>query len=211
MSVVRAVLFDADGVFQRTPASTLRAIEALTDRPDKGAFLQAIWEAEERHIVERTPLFPAWSAILSAWGCTADAAHLQQLWHDIELDHGVLELVAEVRGGGRLACIASNQMESRGIHMSRTLGLTAHFDREFYAYELRCLKPNPGFFYAMTQSLGLAPSQCLFIDDREQNTLAAESIGMRVHHFLANAGADAMRRVLARHGVLGGTDVAERS
>ncbi|MBM4431378.1 MAG: HAD-IA family hydrolase, partial [Chloroflexi bacterium] len=59
-------------------------------------------------------------------------------------------------------------------------------------------KPDPQIYRLTLDRLRLVPAQCLFIDDKERNTLVAQSLGMRVIVFRSVA--DLMRRLRAAGG-----------
>ena len=60
-------------------------------------------------------------------------------------------------------------------------------------------KPDPKFYEHVAAELGVAPSACLFVDDREDNCEAARDEGMDVIHF---TDASALRRALVERRVL---------
>lgn len=67
-------------------------------------------------------------------------------------------------------------------------GLTVadFFDRCFLSYELGVEKPAPEIFRAVTDGLGCAPADILFLDDSEANCAAARRCGLQAR--LAPAG-----------------------
>ncbi len=57
------------------------------------------------------------------------------------------------------------------------------FDVVVISAEAGMRKPEPRIFRHVTALLGLAPAECVFIDDIEANVLAAEAVGMLgLHH-----------------------------
>lgn len=158
---IEVVLFDADGVFQRTPPATWHEINAFTPKPDKAAFREAILAAEAACIANGTELDSELVHVLEKWQCSGSVAAFLALWYTIELDLAVLELVGSLRSAGILCCTASNQLRGRAAHMSGTLGLGRRFDREFYAYALGALKPHPDFHRGILSQLGGDPSNPL--------------------------------------------------
>lgn len=60
-------------------------------------------------------------------------------------------------------------------------GLTVadFFDRCFLSYELGVEKPAPEIFRAVTDGLGCAPADILFLDDSEANCAAARRCGLQ--------------------------------
>lgn len=199
---VRVVLLDADGVFQRTPPGVWQEIHALTPRPDKVAFRSAILAAEHECVADGVDLDARLPRVLSEWNCTVSATAFLELWYTIELDPGILEVVATLRSRGIVCCIASNQLRGRAMRMSETLGLRNHFDREFYAYALGALKPHPDFYSGILCHLGIEASRVLFVDDRSENVAAANAAGMRAHHFPEFGGAEALRSILSTQNLL---------
>lgn len=61
----------------------------------------------------------------------------------------------------------------RGIH-----GLDRYFNRVFVSHEIDIRKPDPRIFYYLLENTGLKPEECLFVDDKEENILAAKQLGM---------------------------------
>lgn len=55
----------------------------------------------------------------------------------------------------------------------------ALFDALVLSYEIRVMKPYPEAYEIAAAKLGLLPEECIFIDDLERNTLAAEELGMK--------------------------------
>lgn len=56
------------------------------------------------------------------------------------------------------------------------------FERNFYSHEMGMRKPNPRIYIQALTEAGLEPEETLFIDDMEENTEAAKTIGMKVLH-----------------------------
>lgn len=54
----------------------------------------------------------------------------------------------------------------------------AYFDGLFYSFEMKLHKPDPAIYRAVCQSIGLAPQNCLFIDDRQENIEGARQAGL---------------------------------
>jgi len=63
------------------------------------------------------------------------------------------------------------------------------------SYTLRARKPDPAFFRAAIQRIGIAPGELLFVDDRRVNVEAARDAGIRALLF---EGAEALDDALAR-------------
>ncbi len=60
------------------------------------------------------------------------------------------------------------------------------------------LKPDPRIFHLLCDRAGVAPEQCVFIDDGAHNVRGAQATGMDGIHF---TGADALRVALSERGL----------
>jgi len=57
------------------------------------------------------------------------------------------------------------------------------FKRYFLSYECHLLKPDPNFYKLVAHELAAEATECLFIDDLEENVNAAKEVGYQVIHF----------------------------
>lgn len=105
----------------------------------------------------------------------------------IEFMHGqsrpneaMLELVRGIRERGALRLATLNN-ESRELNEYRIARF--HLDRLFEAFFTSCYlgvrKPSERIFRIALDILGLQPDEALFVDDREENIVAAELVGLK--------------------------------
>ena len=73
-----------------------------------------------------------------------------------------------------------------------------HFEGVYVSCHLGVRKPDPAFFRAMLDGIGVSPDRCLFVDDRRINCEAASAVGMAAHRF---TDAGALRARLRAEGV----------
>ena len=73
-----------------------------------------------------------------------------------------------------------------------------YFKERFTSCDAGCRKPDPRFFKLFLQKFKLKASECLFIDDREDNISAAHKLGFQVIRF---EGYPALVKELKRLGV----------
>lgn len=99
---------------------------------------------------------------------------------------GMPELLAELEGATR-RYVASNYPVWID-ELRETFGLDRYFEGIYASCYLGVRKPDPAFFTAMLDDLGLPAQRCLFIDDRAGNCEAAAGVGLAVHHFTDAAG-----------------------
>ena len=78
-------------------------------------------------------------------------------------------------------------------------GLAACFDHIQVEGEFGVGKPNPEVFVALARRLGAECSELFFVDDTLSYIEGARAAGVVAHQF---AGADALERELAGHGLI---------
>jgi HAD superfamily hydrolase (TIGR01509 family) len=112
---------------------------------------------------------------------------------------GVEALLGELSARGVEMHALSNYPELYSV-MDREVGLSRFVQPTFVSYRTRVRKPDPEAYLGAARTLGRSPADCIFVDDRVTNTRAAEAVGMPSVVF---EGAEALRRSLASHGILG--------
>lgn len=91
----------------------------------------------------------------------------------------MIEAVRHAKGAGLSTALLSN---SWGNDYPRE-GWTELFDVVVISGEVKMRKPEPEIFWLTARRLGLAPEQCVFVDDLMPNILGAGEVGMvGVHH-----------------------------
>ncbi len=56
------------------------------------------------------------------------------------------------------------------------------FEKLFLSYEMGVMKPDPGIYEQVLQEAGLEASETLFLDDNENNIVAARALGIQTFH-----------------------------
>jgi HAD superfamily hydrolase (TIGR01509 family) len=91
---------------------------------------------------------------------------------------GTVRLVKSLRREGYRVYVFSNTSLPHARFLRRT-GWGSLFDGILTSYELRSCKPSPTAFQRALESIDAAPSQVVFIDDREENVRGAKEFGIR--------------------------------
>ena len=84
--------------------------------------------------------------------------------------------LAWLRGRCRLALLSNAPPSLRPL--MEQLGLAGYFDTMIISGEVDVRKPDPGIYRIALASLGAAPEESLFVDDLEENLVAARRDGM---------------------------------
>lgn len=202
-AAVAAVLWDADGVLQHLPegweASMRPVVGHLVD--DVEGFLAEAFAAERPALTGDARWLDVLPGLLEKWGIGHAHDDALQVWLTIEPVMETREIVEHLRDCGVRCYLATNQDEHRGQHMHTTLGYGDLFDGSFYSYELRVAKPDPAYFTAVLDRLGLPGDAVLFVDDNAANVEAARSVGLRAERWHVDDGVDVLHDLLRRHGL----------
>ena len=201
--MIRAVIFDLDGVLRRWPPAGTRLIERRFRMPegsiDRVAFAQALLE----RAVTGSITDEAWREEV-ARGLEAlhgtPARDAVDEWSSLrgEVDQAVLELVRDVRRDAPVALLtnATTRLSDDLV----ALGLATEFDVIANSADLHRSKPDPGIFRLTARLLGASCADCVFVDDEPRHVVAARAVGMAA---IQHRNAAMTRRRLARMGVLG--------
>lgn len=180
---MRAVLFDMGGVLvsspfsgfaqyeQRSglPAGIIRRINA-TD-PDTNA-----WAQFESGRLERAEFCEAFEAEARSFGVILDAeAVLASMGGRIIPE--MVDALAQVHTTLATALLTNNlaPMDPDGV---AARALLAHFDVVVESAVVGLRKPDPRFYLLACERLGVAPDECVFLDDLGVNCKAARALGM---------------------------------
>lgn len=105
---------------------------------------------------------------------------------------GMRELIASL--AGKVDRYVASNYPIWIEELRTTFELDALFEGVWASHHLRVRKPSPDFFVRFFEKIAPhAPSECLFVDDRAQNCVAARAHGMHAHHF---QGVDGLRACL---------------
>ena len=188
LSSLKAVVLDYGEVLCLPP--TTEDVEGSARILGIGADLfRNLW-GRNRDLYDRGDLTPEiyWQRFAEDAGARLTAAQVQELaerdvvmWS--RLNPNMVAWLEALRAAGVKTAVLSN------MH----IGMVQHARREFQwlnlvhcttlSAEIRLIKPDRAIYEHCLRGLGVAPSDSLFIDDREPNIAAAQNLGMHVIHF----------------------------
>lgn len=95
---------------------------------------------------------------------------------------GIEELLGELKARG--VCMhAFSNYPVWWRDVEEVTGLSRWLEWSFVSCDLRLRKPDPEAYREVLRRLGVEASDCVFVDDRERNILAAQEEGMVGLHF----------------------------
>jgi putative hydrolase of the HAD superfamily len=104
----------------------------------------------------------------------------------------VPEWARDLRAAGLKIAILSNMPATVRDHILRCPWLP-EFDARTFSCDVGVCKPEPRIYDACLQQLGVEPADALFLDDREANVAAAETLGL--HAILFRDASSAAREI----------------
>ncbi|NUR06596.1 MAG: HAD-IA family hydrolase [Nocardioidaceae bacterium] len=201
--LIRTVLWDADGVLQRVPRgaeeSMRPAVEGLVD--DMEGFLREALREERPALAGQVRWLDVLPGLLERWGIADSYDTVVNAWLTLEEVPGAHAIVRGLRAAGTRCCLATNQDERRAAYMRDTFGYDGWLDDTFFSCELGAAKPDPAYFEAVLARLDDPPERVLFVDDNAANVAAARGVGLVAEEWSYREGLDALRALLARHGL----------
>lgn len=97
----------------------------------------------------------------------------------IKANPQMLSLVESLKKKGYKVVLLSNVTKERAAHI-RQLGIYNYFDRVFLSCDMEIRKPDKRIYKILFKDMNVRPEECLFIDNKEKNLLAAQDLGCDV-------------------------------
>ena len=191
----RAVLFDFGGVLIRMdwdgydefgkrwnlPAGTL--VDAFYRTPEWHAIEtgRGNWDTWQRGVEQSLKPYlqgdvaEEVQSLLDAW--------YAQPW---QYHHPNFELAHDLQAAGHKIGVLSNAPDDLRDRFLSDLPVEVNWDAIVVSGEIGMRKPDPRIFEYAAEEIGVAPKDCFFIDDLEENVLGAQAIGMGGYHFTRN-------------------------
>lgn len=182
--MIKAVLFDLDGLLLDSEIVAFKVYEELGERfhfeltlPD---FMENFCgQPLRRNVAYCTERFQL------PWGLEEAVEEVLRIEKKI-LDEGVdvmpgaRELLSFLKENNYKTCVASSSARERSMRLLEQHDLVAYFDDFVFGPEVKRGKPNPDIFLKAAEKLGVAPEDCLVLEDSQAGIQAAYSAGMRV-------------------------------
>lgn len=110
--------------------------------------------------------------------------------------------IRKAHAAGRRLAILSNELDLfYGADFRGRLPILALFETIIDATYTGILKPDPRAYLLVTETLGLAAGDCVFVDDQRRNVDGAIAVGMRSVHFDVRDPARSYREALGHLGL----------
>ncbi|MFD7591587.1 HAD family hydrolase [Kitasatospora sp. NPDC059812] len=183
----RAVIFDFFGVL------TSNMVEVITwfedrERIARGTFLRAWAAPRGQDLFRRLELGQIsqedWnSGFATLMGVKPDNL-LGRYLHDAFPAYPVLRVAREARAAGIRTAVLSNSLGRQPYDPYTGFDLHGTFDVVVLSAEHGVRKPEPAAFRIVLENLDVRATECLFVDDSEENLAAAQKLGFTPVHGL---------------------------
>jgi putative hydrolase of the HAD superfamily len=185
---VRAVLWDADGVLQHTPADSWELAVQVVDRFPGALTGTPIDEQRIR-------------AVAHELGSGDRADDIVAVWSTFDLLTPILGVVGRVRAAGTPCYLATNQDAYRAACMRAAAPYGELLDGAYYSCDIGAAKPSAAFFEHIVTDLGLAPNELLFLDDQPGNVAGARAAGLAADCWTHDDGIAKLHDILEAHSI----------
>ncbi len=183
--MTKAVLFDFDGVLtlDETGSRSICNYVAKATGVDKSLLRREYARFNADLLTGRLKHEEIWQALCDALGARIDINILRDSFINTPLNAEVLDIVRRIKAIPlMLALVTDNKAD-------RIKSIAAHhcwetvFDCIAVSAEIGSGKENEDIFRAVTAALAVSPGECVFIDNKEENLVVPQAMGMRVIHF----------------------------
>ena len=181
MSSIQAILFDFGKVLSLAPNGNawerMRELTGLTEQ----ALQDAYWAHRDAYDEGLLTGDRYWQGMVPQ---TLSAETLRDLkgadvalWTD--MNQPMLDWVHALHAAGFRTGILSNMPDAMAEGLCERFDWLANFDHTIWSHALKLRKPQRAIYEAAIAGLGVHAEAILFIDDKDENTEAAEAAGMQ--------------------------------
>jgi putative hydrolase of the HAD superfamily len=183
-SKIRAVILDYGEVLCYPPTAEEMGRMAASFGMEAVPFRQ-LWD-RNRLLYDKGDLSPEayWSALAKDAGTQLTPEQFIQLcqW-DCEMwahdNPAMVEWLRQMHSSGVKTALLSNMPCDMIRYMRQEFDWLDQFDHQTFSAEVRLIKPDAAIYEHSLRGVGVAPSEALFVDDKEPNVQGARAVGIR--------------------------------
>jgi putative hydrolase of the HAD superfamily len=186
--MIEAVIWDFGGVITTSPFEAFARFEAehglpldIIRRTNAANHLENAWAKFERAEIDADTFDELFAAESRALGVEVRGRDVLPLLSG-DLRPEMVEALRRVKAKFKTGCITNNlPANSIGSHAGRSLYIAevmALFDHVIESAKIGLRKPDPRIYQMMTETLGVNPENCVYLDDLGVNLKPAREMGM---------------------------------
>ena len=178
--MIRAVFFDFDGVLTTDKTGSTTTTRYISQ--ETGIALSAVKAAFARHnaalTLGETTHERIWPELCDELGRPLDISLLREAFESTPLNEDMFRLARELKRAHRVGIITDNKKD-RIDHLRRRHSLDELFNPVIVSAEVGADKSGSAIFQAALDGAGVRADEAVFIDNSNDNLVAAEALGMR--------------------------------
>jgi epoxide hydrolase-like predicted phosphatase len=183
---IKAVIWDMGGVILRTDDSTPREVLAAKlgttrQKLELDVFASPAADKATRGEIPSKEHFDE-IAIKYHLDEKGMDEFVDLFWGGDRVDQDLLAVIRKLRGKYKTAML-SNAWDSTREFLTTVFPCLDPFDEVIFSAEVKMAKPQPEIYHLMLSRLGVKPDESIFLDDFEENIIAANALGIHGIHF----------------------------
>ena len=185
--MIKNVIFDVGKVLMEyDPEGFLKCLgfdEKTQNAVNEAMFRNHLWwEESDRGTMTPAELLEGFVSNNPAYEKEIRKTH-RMVGGTIELIPYAVEWVKNLKSRGYRLYILSNYAEYTYEQTEHKMKFLPYMDGTVFSYRCKLLKPEKEIYEYICKKYNLIPAECVFLDDREENTKAARSFGMQAITF----------------------------
>ena len=180
---LRAVIFDYGMVLSAPPDLRARAnLLAITGLAEVD-FDRHYWAHRHAYDLGELNGHTYWPRFAQSAGLKFTPQEVENLIENdvmmwTSINEPMLAWAGQLQDAGIRTAILSNMGQEVLRYMRQEFSWLAAFDHHTWSCELGIAKPDPAIYTRTVESLAVAPAEALFLDDKQENVTAAQSVGL---------------------------------
>lgn len=181
--MIKTVIFDYDGVVKKSQKLSLDIADlykiSVEECEKFSPQLKLIIEKFDKGLIAEEKFWMEFSDALGKAVPEKCEEKARKMYKDkFVFFPEVIGLIEKLKSEGFRLSILSNMFPYQAEIIKENNGY-ALFDDVFISCERGIKKPNLEFYELVIREMNVSPQECLFIDDKEENLLPAEKLGMK--------------------------------
>lgn len=182
--MIKAIIFDLNGVFLESPPLSERFQEKFGVPTDK--FLPVLKDVMDKvRRPDAPPAFSLWKPHLDSWGLDLSEDEFFDFWFSGEhLVPALLDYAKRLRESGLRVFVLSNNFRERTSYYRQNLSeIFKDLDGEYFSWETGYVKPDLEAYKNILDKNSLKPEECIYFDDSDKNIEVARSLGIHAEKY----------------------------
>ena len=185
MNIIKAVLFDFDGVMTTDKSGT----ESISKYISKETGIEkSIFENEYRKFNYelsngKTTHFEIWESLCKNIGVNIPIEILYDSFYNTPIDNEMYKIVSNIKNQKIKTGLITDNKADRIDYINKNFNLSEVFDIMAVSGELGYGKESEKIFEYTLKKLNINPAEAIFIDNQEKNLIIPEKMGINTIFF----------------------------